>query len=251
MKEKNKIERMILNRKRARQKKRESGRFWFVPGILYILFLSLCFWLWNSSFGQDILNHLHIGWLKELGAKESEKLDQTKEKNEEKKDISTEVKSQEGEGSQSQNIMKKYNYFGNLNEKKQKLDRREKELNELEKELHKQKVEIEKRIKDLQSIRTQIRKLLAERIEMDEGKVNKLVEFYSNMKPQQAAKIMESIDEDLSVAILGRMKKKNAADILNLLQPEKARRLSEMYAGYEKKQKSKNHPNMNQKKRNK
>jgi flagellar motility protein MotE (MotC chaperone) len=56
--------------------------------------------------------------------------------------------------------------------------------------------------------------------------------MYSNMKPPQAAKVFETMDEDLVVEILGRMKKKNAADIMNLLKPEKAQIISEKYAGY-------------------
>jgi flagellar motility protein MotE (MotC chaperone) len=52
------------------------------------------------------------------------------------------------------------------------------------------------------------------------------------MKPPQAAKIFETIDEDLAVQILGRMKKKSAADILNLMKPEKAQMFTENFAGY-------------------
>jgi flagellar motility protein MotE (MotC chaperone) len=55
------------------------------------------------------------------------------------------------------------------------------------------------------------------------------------MRPNTAAKVVESLDEDLAVEILGRMKKKNAAEILNLLKPEKAQVLSEKYAGYKRK----------------
>ncbi len=55
------------------------------------------------------------------------------------------------------------------------------------------------------------------------------------MKPQQAAKVFESMDEDLAIEILGRMKKKPAAEILNLVKSEKAQVLSEKYAGYKRK----------------
>jgi flagellar motility protein MotE (MotC chaperone) len=59
-----------------------------------------------------------------------------------------------------------------------------------------------------------------------------LVQVYSNMKPNQAAKVFETMDEDLVIEILGRMKKKNAADILNLVKVDKAQKFSERYAGY-------------------
>ena len=52
------------------------------------------------------------------------------------------------------------------------------------------------------------------------------------MKPQQAAKVFETMDEDLAVEIIGRMKRKPAAEILNLLKAEKAQVISEKYTGY-------------------
>ncbi len=58
------------------------------------------------------------------------------------------------------------------------------------------------------------------------------MELYSNMKPKQAADVIGSINEDLAVEVLAKMKKKNAAEIMNLLTPEKARILSEKYTGY-------------------
>ncbi len=126
-------------------------------------------------------------------------------------------------------------HYTKLNERKKELDQREEELNELEKELHQQKGEVEARIKKLEELRMQIAQVLKEKVQVDEEKVNRLVEFYSNMKPQQAAQIMANLNEDLTVEIIGKMKKKNAADIMNLLKPEKAQSLTEMFAGYKRK----------------
>jgi flagellar motility protein MotE (MotC chaperone) len=76
--------------------------------------------------------------------------------------------------------------------------------------------------------------VLADKVQADEQKVDNLVQFYSNMKAPQAAKIIETIDEDLAVQVIAKMKKKNAADIMNLLKPEKAQMISERYVGYRK-----------------
>ena len=81
-------------------------------------------------------------------------------------------------------------------------------------------------------MRQEISKILKNRIDMDNEKINKLVDFYSNMKPAQAAQVFAEINEDLAVEVLGRMKKKNAAAIMNLLKPDKAQVLSEKFAGY-------------------
>ncbi|MNJ93210.1 hypothetical protein D3C87_108890 [compost metagenome] len=119
-----------------------------------------------------------------------------------------------------------------LNDRKKELDAREEELNRMESELAVQKVELEKRMKELEEMRSKISTVLDDRVKADEGKIDTLVQMYTNMKAPQAAKIFETMDEDLAVELLGRMKKKNAADIMNLLKPEKAQVFSEKYAGY-------------------
>ena len=105
--------------------------------------------------------------------------------------------------------------FSKLNARKEYLDAREAELENLEEELHKQKVEIEKRITKLESIRRNISSTLKKRVTVDKKKVDKLVGFYSSMKPEKAAQIISNLNEDLAVEILGTMKKKSAAQILD------------------------------------
>jgi len=123
-------------------------------------------------------------------------------------------------------------HFSKLAERKRELDLREQELNALEEELHKQREEVESRIAKLDNVRNEIGGVLKERIQVDEERVARLVEFYSNMKPKQAAEIFTDLNETLAVEVLGRMKKKNAAEIMNLLDAKKAQALSEKFAGY-------------------
>ncbi len=127
------------------------------------------------------------------------------------------------------------NHFSKLNEKKRELDAREEELNRAEGELQTQKTELEKKMTELEGTRRSIASILDEKVKVDDQKIETLVQMYSNMKAQQAAKIFETMDEDLAVAILGRMKKKNAAEVMNLMKPERAQLFSEKYAGYKKK----------------
>lgn len=123
-------------------------------------------------------------------------------------------------------------YLFKLADRKKQLDQREEDLNKLAAQLEKQQTEILDNLKKLEDTRSKISTLLEERIKADDGKVETLVQMYSNMKPAQAAKVFESLDEDLVIEILGRMKKKNAADILNLIKPEKAQVFAERFTGY-------------------
>jgi flagellar motility protein MotE (MotC chaperone) len=124
------------------------------------------------------------------------------------------------------------NHLMRLAERKKELDAREEELNRMETEMGKQKEEIQKKVADLEKMRNSISSILEEKVKADDQKIDTLVQFYSNMKPPQAAKVFETIDEDLAVQILGRMKKKSAAEILNLMKPEKAQMFTEKFAGY-------------------
>jgi flagellar motility protein MotE (MotC chaperone) len=142
--------------------------------------------------------------------------------------VATNVQCPEAKGYTEEEL----SHFNKLNERKKELDLREAELSSLEEELHKQKLEIETRISKLELIREDVASVLKERVGIDEQRVSTLVDFYSNMKPKQAAEIIATLNEDLAVEILGKMKKKNAADILNLLEPTKARAFSEKFTGY-------------------
>lgn len=126
------------------------------------------------------------------------------------------------------------NHFARLRERKVELDHREEEITKMETELAQQKQEVEVKLKELEEVRRKISSVLEEKVQVDEQKVENLVQFYSNMKPPQAAKIIETIDENLAVQVIAKMKKKNAADIMNLLPPEKAQMISEKYVGYRK-----------------
>ncbi len=119
-----------------------------------------------------------------------------------------------------------------LAERKKELDQREEDLNKKSAEIAKQKAEIESKLVQLEEYRTKISSLLKDRIAADSSKVDTLVQLYSNMKPIQAAQVFEKMDEDLVIEILSRMKKKSAADILNLIKTEKAQVFAEKYAGY-------------------
>jgi flagellar motility protein MotE (MotC chaperone) len=154
------------------------------------------------------------------------------------KDAATETKDGAAKSPDSKEaVSEDFSHFEKLKQRKEELDRREKELGELEEELQRQKVELDKRITQLEDMRNQIAQILKDRVEVDQEKVNKLVDLYSNMKPKQAADVIASINEELAVEVLAKMKKKNAAEIMNLLPADKARVLSEKYTGYRR-----NHP---------
>ncbi len=122
--------------------------------------------------------------------------------------------------------------FMKLEDRKKQLDQREVELQKLEEELQKSKEEIEKRMVQLDDVRRKIASHLDEKVKVDQAKVDSLVLVYQNMKPANAAKVFEDMNEDLAVEVMAKMKNKATAEILNLINPQKAKRLTERFAGY-------------------
>jgi flagellar motility protein MotE (MotC chaperone) len=242
---KRRIQGMILKRQQRKASQRKSTPWVLGAGVLiaalavagYIVLPST-----TTAWEGLGLGSIRIGWLSRATAASSEKSTDTSAKaagkavGEAAKGADPNPPAETPAAvSDTPPSAEELNHFSKLRERKMELDLREQELARLEEELQKQKLEIEGRLQRLTEVRDDISKLLSERVKVDQERVGKLVEFYSSMKPQQAATIMEKIDEDLAVEILGQMKKKNAAEIINLLQADKARRLSEKFAGYAKK----------------
>lgn len=144
-------------------------------------------------------------------------------------DLKTEAKATEPKPAGSDDPT---DYMFKLADRKKQLDQREAELIRREDEVAKLKIEIEAKLVEIKNYRTNISTLLQDRVSSDSAKVETLVQVYSTMKPSQAAKVFETMDEDLVIEILSKMKKKNAADILNLVKSDKAQVLAEKYAGY-------------------
>jgi flagellar motility protein MotE (MotC chaperone) len=122
--------------------------------------------------------------------------------------------------------------FSKLDDRKKQLDSREANLNKLEEELQKQRAEIEKKLSSLEEVRGKIAGRLEDKVKSDGEKVAALVTIYSNMKPGQAATIIQGMNEELAVEVLTKMKNKSAAEILNVMDAEKAKHLSERFAGF-------------------
>lgn len=243
------LRRELANRLKSRQKTalQKRKKVPVYPVICASVALIACTFAYlRADVLEDLVSKIEIGAFGEAFAadatekpaeKPAEKKEETSSqtaKAEKEKHAETKVaeKPAASEGSK-QWSPEEVSFFSKLNDRKKELDLREAELSRMEEELQKRKAELDEKLKRLESMRTDISKTLKTRVAADQQKVDKLVEFYSNMKPQQAAKVIETINEDLAVEVLDKMKKKNAAEIMNMVNAKKARRLSELMTGYE------------------
>ena len=113
---------------------------------------------------------------------------------------------------------------------------RERELVELQKQeieqrkselaLAMERLEIEKA--SLTELKTSIEALLA-RVEASQTEdLNRLIEFYKNMKPADAARIIDDLDIETTIMILGEMNPRAAAPILAKVSDVRARAISKI-----------------------
>ncbi len=107
------------------------------------------------------------------------------------------------------------------NQMQQELARREQELLMLKKQT-------EQRLKELQAAEQKVQGMLNEAKTVEGTKVDTLTNMYINMKAKQAAKAIESMDENIAVKILSNMKPKQAGEILSYTNPTKTAELTEI-----------------------
>lgn len=234
----------LANKKRALKKKRAKFPVGAAVTAVFVFGIGLVGYLRGDLVDQavqSVFGNVEIGFFgsaEASAAKEEKKAEPAKAAA--SKDATPAKAAEHGESASHEtaahapkSAAEEAKYFGKLSERKKELDLREAELAKLEEELHKRKQELDEKLKQLEAMRGEISKTLKTRVASDREKVDKLVQVYSTMKPAQASKIIETLDEDLAVEILDTMKKKSAAEILNMMDAKKARKLSELLTGYD------------------
>jgi flagellar motility protein MotE (MotC chaperone) len=102
--------------------------------------------------------------------------------------------------------------MGWLMTEKTRLTQKENDLNLRETKLNKQEQEIAAKLLKLEQVTT--------------AKVVDLAKLYDGIEPKSVAAMMASLDDETIVAVLPRMKQKNAAMVLGLLPPARAAAIS-------------------------
>lgn len=85
---------------------------------------------------------------------------------------------------------------------------------------------VDAKIAQLKSLQTQITALLAQRDAGQEKQVAALVKTYSAMKPKDAARIFDNLNEDVLLAVAQEMKSDTLAPVLAAMSPEQAQKLT-------------------------
>jgi flagellar motility protein MotE (MotC chaperone) len=124
-----------------------------------------------------------------------------------------------------------FRMFETIEKKNRELKRREEELRIKELRIKAIETKVSKDLEKIEKGISESKKQLGIQDEKIKENVEALVKVYSSMKPEEAANLIEAIDDDLALRIVAGMKSKIAGKVLSKLDVKVAKRISETLAG--------------------
>lgn len=109
-----------------------------------------------------------------------------------------------------------------LAERREALDIRSQEIDKRAIQLKVTEEEINKKLHQLQEYEQKLEKLINIYSEQEKNNINTMVKLYSNMKPKDAARIFNTLDMNIVVALLKGMKASQASSVLAQMDATKA-----------------------------
>ena len=118
-----------------------------------------------------------------------------------------------------------------IENKNQELKKREEELRIKQTRLEALEAKVRKNLDKIEKNISESKKQMGIQDEKTKENVEALIKVYSSMKPEDAANLVEAIDEGLALQIISGMKSKIAGQVLSNLDVKVAKRISENLAG--------------------
>lgn len=199
--------------------------FRLLPLFIFVAVLSLSVKI-NSVYDIIINKELprisisqNKAWAEEQETKETEKLTAILENNAETPNSET--------NSASSNFSKsEIAILQELAERREALDIRSQEIDKKAIQLKVAEEEIDKKLAQLQTYEEKLQKLINKYNEQEKEQLAALVKMYSTMKPKDAARIFNTFDLDILVAILKEMKPSSSSAILSQMDAIKAKEVT-------------------------
>ena len=113
-----------------------------------------------------------------------------------------------------------------LAERREALDARAKEIDKRAIQLKIAETEIDKKLQQLKEYEQRLEKLINQYSQKEQENINGLVKLYTSMKPKDAARIFNTMDLEITVAILKEMKPSNSSSILSQMDSERAQAIT-------------------------
>jgi flagellar motility protein MotE (MotC chaperone) len=118
-----------------------------------------------------------------------------------------------------------------LAKRRAELDGRERDLAMRENLIAAAEKRVDGKIDSLRQLQASIQALLVQRDQAEQKQLDALVKTYSNMRPKDAARIFDSLDENVAISVAAQLKPDVLAPILGAMNSEAAQKLTVKLAG--------------------
>lgn len=116
-----------------------------------------------------------------------------------------------------------------IRKEREEIDLRKKELKSLEESVDKKLAEIDGKLNSLKNLQSRIKALLEKKSAAEMKQIESLAKIYEKMTPAKAALALTGLEQQLASDLLGKMKVKAAAKILDQASRQKTTEISTTY----------------------
>lgn len=110
-----------------------------------------------------------------------------------------------------------------LSKRREELDQRARDLDTRENLIKVAETRVDQKLVEMETLRKKLEAMVSTVNETQAAQLDNLVKIYENMKPEEAAKILETLDMPVLLGVLQRMKPKSTAPIMAKMSAEKAK----------------------------
>jgi flagellar motility protein MotE (MotC chaperone) len=113
-----------------------------------------------------------------------------------------------------------------LSDRREQLEKRSRDLDTRESLLKVTETRVDNKIKEMETLRLQLQSMVSQASEAQQAQLDNLVKIYETMKPEEAARVFETLDMPVLLSVIQRMKPKSTAPIMAKMAPEKAKEVT-------------------------
>jgi len=113
-----------------------------------------------------------------------------------------------------------------LSERREQLEKRSRDLDTREALLKITEQRVAQKIQEMEVLRQQVQALVNQAAGAQQAQLDNLVKIYETMKPDEAAKIFETMDMPILLGVIQRMKPARTALVMAMMPPEKAKEIT-------------------------
>jgi len=113
-----------------------------------------------------------------------------------------------------------------LQSRRQELDQRAREIEIRESLLKAAEKRIESKVEEMKALETKAAGISGQRAEQEAARFKGIITMYESMKPKDAAKVFDRLEMSVLIEIASQIAPRKMSDIMGLMQPEAAERLT-------------------------